>query len=115
MLLTKVTIDSFRTLISPQEIVIDPRMTVLVGANESGKTNLLDAIHCLSLNTDYKNEDISRCCRGKYYKNILPTITFEFLLSTEDKEKLRKRLSSNIADQTSIIITKKIMDRKDIW
>jgi len=44
MILTKVTIDSFRTLISPQNIVIDPKMTVLIGANESGKTNLLHAI-----------------------------------------------------------------------
>ena len=73
MLLTKVTIDSFRTLTTSQNIEIDTKMTVLMGANESGKTNLLQAIHCISLTNDFQTEDISKCRRRRYARKEPPS------------------------------------------
>lgn len=106
MLLTKVAVDSFRTIIEPQGIEIDPRVTILAGANESGKTNLLHAIQCLSLTTDFKPEDISKSKRDRYTKKILPVVSFTFILSKNDSEKLAK-LVPGLANQSTVVIHKK--------
>lgn len=106
MFLNKVTIDSFRTLTAPQDIEIDPKMTVLIGANESGKTNLLQAIQCLSLTNNLQPEDISKCKRRKYAKKELPTVSYQFSLSQEAKGRLSELISA-LSGEDSIIIRKK--------
>ena len=54
MILRKVSIRGFRSVRELQELHIDQFVTVLIGANDHGKTNLLDAIR--ALNTDYEYE-----------------------------------------------------------
>ena len=90
MILTSVTIDAFRTLISPQRIDIDPKITVLIGANESGKTNLLEAIQASSISNKFQPEDISKCRSRKYAKKEMPIITFSFSLNKEDRNHISK-------------------------
>lgn len=69
MILTKVKIGPFRSINSAQECTIDPRITVLVGMNEAGKTVFLQGIHkaCDALKSesfdvteDYPRKDLTR-------------------------------------------------------
>jgi predicted ATP-dependent endonuclease of OLD family len=90
VLLTEVTIESFKTIITEQKLEVDSAITVLLGANESGKTNLLQAIACLSDEREYKHEDISKANRRKYSQKVLPIISFKFALSEKDNEKIAK-------------------------
>lgn len=92
MLLTKVAVDSFRTIAARQEIDIDPKMTVLIGANESGKTNLLQAMQRLELNSDFEPEDISKSKRQRYARKKLPTVSFTFSLSKEDSQEVSRAI-----------------------
>jgi len=59
-----------------------------MGANESGKTNLLLAMQSFSLETDFKPEDISKSRRRKYERKEPPRVSFTFSLSKEDRENL---------------------------
>ena len=52
MKLQKIRIEGYRSILKPLEIFLDSRVTVVLGANDHGKTNLLAAIR--HLNTDLK-------------------------------------------------------------
>lgn len=53
MKLTEVTIHKFKSILKPQKFSIDPKVTTIVGMNESGKTGLLTAI----AKTNYFDQD----------------------------------------------------------
>lgn len=76
MILTKVELGPFRSINSAQVCTIDPRITVLVGMNEAGKTVFLQGIHkaCDALGIekydvieDYPRKDLTR------YNKVHPT------------------------------------------
>lgn len=69
MILTNVQLGPFRSINTPQNCTIDPKVTVLVGMNEAGKTVFLQGIHkaCDALNIeryevieDYPRKDLTR-------------------------------------------------------
>ena len=103
MKLIKVTIDAYKTIAHPQELLIDPKATILVGANESGKTNVLEAIEFLSPSKELKKEDISKCNRERCSKEELPRLTFTFSLNNEDKKKIVK-ISPELSDEETLTI-----------
>lgn len=86
--LKSVKCQSFRT-INDESLDVDEKITVLVGANESGKTNLLEAIELLDADkelteSDTKiNSDFSR-------KGYLPNIIYDFEVADELKNKLKR-------------------------
>lgn len=45
MILTRAKVGPFRSINTPQDVQIDPKVTVLVGMNEAGKTVFLKALH----------------------------------------------------------------------
>ncbi len=47
MRLKSFRVERFRNILDSDEIDVDPRITCLVGKNESGKTNLLQSLHCV--------------------------------------------------------------------
>ncbi|OGD10090.1 hypothetical protein A2397_04610 [Candidatus Amesbacteria bacterium RIFOXYB1_FULL_44_23] len=57
MRLTRVIITGFRSIQKSEEVVLDPRINVLIGANDHGKTNILDAIKCLNDDCPVTEED----------------------------------------------------------
>ena len=57
MKLTKVEIEAFRSIRKCQTLHIDPTVTVLIGANDHGKTNLLEAIRCLNSDRPFTEKD----------------------------------------------------------
>lgn len=64
MRLKKLTIRAFRSIKLEQELVVDERVTILIGANDHGKSNLLAAIRCLNdeqpINESDKHWDVSQ-------------------------------------------------------
>ncbi len=52
MRLKSFRVGPYRNVLDSGEIVVDPEVTVLVGKNESGKTNLLHALHSLNSATE---------------------------------------------------------------
>lgn len=58
MKLTSFRVGPYRNVLDSGEIAVDSEVTVLVGKNESGKTNLLQALH--SLNSATGSQDVPR-------------------------------------------------------
>lgn len=52
MEITKVRIQNFKSIVDSGEVEIEPKLTVLIGKNEQGKSNFLKALK--SFNKDYK-------------------------------------------------------------
>jgi predicted ATP-dependent endonuclease of OLD family len=85
--LRQVTIAGYRSIREPLEFVVDDRITVVLGANDHGKTNVLQAIRHLNddnpfvgerdLNWDYH-------ARGREF----PHVEFKFGLSDEERTAL---------------------------
>ena len=57
MLLTKVTIRNYRS-IKDLELSLNPKCRILVGINESGKTNILDALNLLDPDVESTRRDL---------------------------------------------------------
>lgn len=106
MILHKISVESFRTFTSHQEVDVDPRITILMGANESGKTNFLHAINCFSVDVDIKPEDISKSKTRNFARRVMPKISLTYLLDEADREKLNSFLP-NSKDWYVISILKK--------
>lgn len=83
MKLERVVIRGFRSVRDRAELVIDGGVTVLIGANDHGKSNLLSAI--LALNLDYPLAEEERNWDSEDPEN--PYIEWHFRLSAEEVEK----------------------------
>jgi len=87
LLVEKIKIISYKTIVSEQELDVDPKITMLIGGNETGKTNVLEVMNKFSLNNNFETEDVSRSS-NRYRREILPNVGIVFLLSEEDRQKL---------------------------
>lgn len=74
MKLTRVRIDGFRSVKEEARLFVDPKVTILIGANDHGKTNLLEAIRSLNGDRPLKQEDENWDSVGQGK----PIIEFEF-------------------------------------
>jgi predicted ATP-dependent endonuclease of OLD family len=87
MILSKIDIKAFKS-ITELSIVFDSNVNVLIGANESGKTNILKAIEAFRSDVPFDN---SSTCQysNHYYMGKSPEIELEFSKFTkENMEKL---------------------------
>lgn len=57
MKLKKVVAKGFRSIKGEETLLVDDRVTILIGANDSGKSNLLDVIQCLNDDCPIKDDD----------------------------------------------------------
>lgn len=105
MLVEKIKIVSYKTIVSEQELDVDPKITMLIGGNETGKTNVLQAINKFSLNNNFEIEDISRSSK-RYRRGTLPNVGIVFSLSEEDQQKLTA-ISPIFQDSNKLEIWKK--------
>src|ERR1700722_18354334 len=85
MRLAKLSIKGYRSIKKEETLVTDERITILIGANDHGKSNLLDALCCLNDANQIKPDDRNW--------DLLPTepveITWHFSADTETLEKLK--------------------------
>lgn len=115
MILTKVEIGPFRSINSSQECTIDPRITVLVGMNEAGKTVFLQGIHkaCDALKSesfnvteDYPRKDLTRYNKTHSSKPEV-AITLTFMPDEDLINRINKKHGTEIIkDFTFSIATK---------
>lgn len=95
MFLEKIKINNYKTYLS-QEIEFKDGITTLVGPNECGKTNLLEAVHYL---TNFTNLDKADTCY--YCKNIWnESPSFKYYLNP--KMLGFKKLNSNIVVEVDL-------------
>lgn len=85
MRLRRVEVEGYRSIKGPIELHCDPRVTVVLGANDHGKTNLLEALRHLNrdhpfnpasdLNWDFEDQ-----------REQLPRVEFEFTIEQPEKD-----------------------------
>ena len=108
MKLNKVKIENFRS-INILNIDFAKSFRILVGKNESGKSNLLKALSLLDPSTEIVKEDI-RESDELVDSDFSSAITFEFSFSQEETEEVYKQVSQKIKIDN---IEEKIICRKD--
>lgn len=86
MKLSRVTVHGYRSVSEKVSLVLDPVVTVLLGANDHGKTNLLDAIQLLNPDVGI---DPERDLNWDLANDVdYPFVQYEFQLSDDDRQKL---------------------------
>src|SRR3989304_9736093 len=86
MKLYKVTISGFLSVKDSEQLLIDEKSTILIGANDHGKTNILEAIRCLNddrpITEDDRNWDLAT--------DAQPRIEWYFKPNQSDLDELNK-------------------------
>jgi recombinational DNA repair ATPase RecF len=103
MRVDEIKIFSYKTIVSEQRLDVDPKITVLMGGNETGKTNVLQAINKFSLGNNFETEDISRSSK-RYRKSTLPNVGIVFSASREEQQKLAA-ISPVFQDSNKIVLS----------
>src|SRR5712691_12333448 len=100
MKLQRVVIEGYRSFAQRPEIHFDRNVTIIVGANDHGKSNLLAALTHLNSDTPFDEEADLNWDREEE-ADTLPRIEFELVLSQpeqtallESEREYRERLST---------------------
>ncbi len=111
MILNKVYIRAFKSIYDLQ-LPFDPKINVLIGANESGKTNLLKALESFRSDITFDN---SLTCQysNHYYMGKCPEITLEFGGITKENRKDLIKITEAFKEVESFQIRRDGPDLKD--
>ena len=84
---------------------LDPKITTLIGANESGKSNILRALNAFSPGAPFDN---SLTCQYSdyYYQGKSPEVAMEFTQISKDNRRNLQRFSEAFKDAESFLIRK---------
>jgi len=93
MRISLMRVEGFRSVVEPLELPFDPRVTVLLGANDHGKTNILAAIQ--TLNQDHATETRDLSWSRSSQVTELPSIEFRLTLSPEDRAAIKSALDED--------------------
>lgn len=89
MKLKRVVIEGYRSFVEKTEVHFDSNVTVILGANDHGKSNLLDALTHLNRDTPFDAEKDLNWDKEDD-KSALPRIDFELALTKDDQTALKK-------------------------
>src|ERR1700732_696784 len=95
MKLNRVDIYGYASIKEKLNLHVDGRITTLIGANDTGKTNLLKAIRCL--NDDAQVTQIDR--NWDLSEEAIPTIEWSFTLNPNDRAHLASTLEEVLKQQ----------------
>jgi len=112
LILKSIRCQSYRT-IADDKLEADDKITVLVGANECGKTNLLEAIELLDSDNEMEESD-TKINSEFSRKNYLPNIFYEFEVVDDLREKL-KRYSKYFEKNSRVVIVREGNGENDIY
>ncbi|MCA9743457.1 MAG: AAA family ATPase [Deferribacteres bacterium] len=104
MIISRLYLRAFKSVFE-MTMPIDPKITVIIGANESGKTNILKALLSTSSGMAFNN---SLTCQYSdfYYQGKSPEIAVEYAeLSKENRRNLLK-YSESFKDTESFVVRK---------
>ena len=111
MILKKVHIRAFKSIYE-LTLPLDPRINVLIGANESGKTNVLKAIEAIKTSRIF---DSSLTCQysNHYYMGKSPELTYEFGDLTKENVRQLVKISEIFKDVQTLQIRREGPTMKD--
>jgi len=84
---------------------LDPKITTLIGANESGKSNILRALNAFSPGAPFDN---SLTCQYSdyYYQGKSPEVAMEFTQISKDNRRHLQKFSEAFKDAESFLLRK---------
>jgi predicted ATP-dependent endonuclease of OLD family len=86
MRLVRVSIEGYRSIKERLEVILDPHVTVLLGANDHGKTNFLQALRHLNDAEGFETDDLN--WDHAEHAESLPALRFELELAEPEQETL---------------------------
>lgn len=86
MKLVEVEVEGYRSIRDPLRLVVEPNVTVMLGANDHGKTNLIDALRHLNADAPFNEADLNWDCMAR--SKDLPRVAGRFSLSDDEREAL---------------------------
>ena len=105
MRIKKVRIRNFRSIIDSGEISLDDKITILLGKNEQGKTNVLKAIESFRREYEYEDDDLTYLINPENELQQLPIVTMWFKLDDYDK-KILSSIYEEFGKKNELVITK---------
>lgn len=119
MRVKKVLVQNFRSLKNSGEIDLNPYMTVIIGKNDSGKTNLLKAIESFKPEHHYLRDDLSYDIMMMYEKKEIaaeqiPIAKLWFLVEDQDRKKLGE-IHLQMGELLELKIQKHFGNNYGIW
>jgi predicted ATP-dependent endonuclease of OLD family len=98
MLLSKVTIAGYRSITGTLTLHLDPAVTVVLGPNDHGKTNILSAIEHLNPDSPFLNgneSDLSWDCDDS---SSFPSIEFFFEIADDERDVIANDLKNGVGN-----------------
>lgn len=86
MRLVRVSIEGYRSIKERLDVTLDPHVTVLLGANDHGKTNFLQALRHLNEGAGFETDDLN--WDKAEHAESQPALRFELELSESEQEYL---------------------------
>lgn len=96
MRLQRVEIEGYRSIRNRVEFHVDPNVTVLLGANDHGKTNILNAVRHLNPDVPFKVDLDLNWDRPDQAR--FPEIVWHFVLDDREHRELVARVRSSLAE-----------------
>lgn len=90
MKVEKVRVRNFRSYRDSGELILDGKITTMIGKNESGKTNFLKSLESLNADYEYSSDDLCYYSEeGRKPDESIEMVTVWFATDAEDRKKLR--------------------------
>ena len=104
MQLKSVTIQAFRSIRDKVTLNVEPKVTVVLGANDHGKTNALNAIHFLNRDLSLSEDDLNWDDKEEWeeVKESFPRLEFEFELEPAEGKALAEAENAHRAAQLKV-------------
>ena len=111
MIISNMFVRAFKSIFE-LSFPIDPQITILIGPNENGKTNILKALEGFKLDSPY---DHSQTCQYSehYYQKKCPEIALEFSNISKENRKELTKISDVFKNVDSFYIKRDGPDLKD--
>lgn len=114
MKIHSIQIKNYKSILDSTEIHLEDKLTIFIGKNESGKSNILQAIR------DINNlEDENYKLYPYHNKNLKPMITLKVSLEDVEQKNIYEKYSINLEEEFKIEIEignkKTIILEKTIW
>src|SRR5664279_2624637 len=100
MRLSSVQITGYRSFFDTVTLHLDPSVTIIIGANDHGKTNLLDAISHLNAEKVFEVERDLNWDYGDDSEDY-PSVSFTFALNEDDRQELLRLAQERLTELTA--------------